>query len=76
MDTLDRARTALVVVHTVKGVAGQVDTAFPRIFRPRAEKTGIIAVQARLLDGFRTGKATGNAKQLNSSRLFFRELLN
>jgi nicotinamidase-related amidase len=41
----------------VKGVAGEVDTPFNRIFRPRAEKTGIIGVQARLLDGFRTGKA-------------------
>ena len=26
MDTLDPARTALVVVHMVKGVAGEVDT--------------------------------------------------
>jgi nicotinamidase-related amidase len=57
MDTLDPARTALVVVHMVKGVAGEVDTPFNRIFRPRAQKTGIIGVQARLLDGFRTGKA-------------------
>ncbi len=57
MDTLDPARTALVVVHMVKGVAGEVDTPFNRIFRPRAEKIGIIGVQARLLDGFRTGKA-------------------
>ncbi|HEV7966734.1 MAG TPA: isochorismatase family cysteine hydrolase [Candidatus Acidoferrales bacterium] len=62
MDTLDPARTALVVVHMVKGVAGEVDTPFNRIFRPRAEKTGIIGVQARLLDGFRTGKAKSNAK--------------
>jgi len=57
MDTLDPARTALMVVHMVKGVAGKVDTPFNRIFRPRAEKTGIIGVQARLLEGFRTGKA-------------------
>ena len=57
MDTLDPARTALLVVHMVKGVAGEVDTPFNRIFRPRAEKIGIIGVQARLLDGFRTGKA-------------------
>ena len=57
MDTLDPARTALVVVHMVKGVAGEVDTPFNRLFRRRAEKTGVIAVQARLLDGFRKVKA-------------------
>jgi nicotinamidase-related amidase len=57
MDTLDPAKAALVVVHMVKGVAGEVDTPFERIFRPRAEKTGIIGVQARLLDSFRTRKA-------------------
>lgn len=57
MDRLDPARTALMVVHMGKGVAGKVDTPFQRIFRPRAEKTGIIGVQARLLDGFRTAKA-------------------
>jgi nicotinamidase-related amidase len=62
MDTLDPARTALVLVHMVKGVAGEVDTPFNRIFRPRAKKTGIIGVQARLLDGFRTGKTKSNAK--------------
>jgi hypothetical protein len=62
MDRLDPARTALVVVHMVKGVAGAVDTPFKRIFRPQAEKTGIIGVQARLLEGFRTGKVKGNAK--------------
>jgi hypothetical protein len=57
MDRLDPARTALVMVHMVKGVAGDVDTPFNRIFRHRAEETGIIGVQARLLDGFRTAKA-------------------
>ena len=57
MDRLDSARTALVVVHMVKGVAGEVDTPFSRMFRQRAEETGIIGVQARLLDGFRTAKA-------------------
>ena len=54
METLDPARTALMVVHMVKGVAGEVDTPFNRIFRPRATKTGIIGVQARLLEGIRT----------------------
>lgn len=57
MDSLDPARTALLVVHMAKGVAGQVDTPFNRLFRRRAEKTGVIAVQARLLDGFRRAKA-------------------
>jgi nicotinamidase-related amidase len=57
MDSLDPARTALLVVHMAKGVAGQVDTPFNRLFRQRAEKTGIIGVQARLLDGFRGAKA-------------------
>jgi biuret amidohydrolase len=38
-------------------VAGQVDTPFNRLFRQRAEKTGVIGVQARLLDGFRGAKA-------------------
>jgi nicotinamidase-related amidase len=40
-----------------KGVAGQVDTPFNRLFRERAEKTGVIQVQARLLDGFRRAQA-------------------
>ena len=57
MDSLDPARTALLVVHMVKGVVGQVDTPFNRLFRQRAEKTGVIGVQARLLDGFRGAKA-------------------
>jgi nicotinamidase-related amidase len=57
MDRLDPARTALLVVHMAKGVAGDVDTPFNRLFRQRAEKTGVIRVQARLLDGFRKAKA-------------------
>lgn len=57
MDRLDSARTALVVVHMVKGVAGDVDTPFNRLFRRRAEETGIIKAQLRLLDGFRMAKA-------------------
>ncbi|MFF7881505.1 cysteine hydrolase family protein [Streptomyces sp. NPDC007896] len=57
MDRLDPARTALMVVHMAKGVAGEVDTPFNRLFRHRAEETGLIGVQARLLDGFRTAKA-------------------
>jgi nicotinamidase-related amidase len=57
MDTLDPARTALVVVHMVKGVAGEVDTPFNHLFRERAKKTGVIGVQSRLLDEFRRVKA-------------------
>jgi nicotinamidase-related amidase len=57
MDRLDPARTALLVVHMAKGVAGQVDTPFNQLFRQRAEQTGVIGVQARLLDGFRRVKA-------------------
>jgi len=57
MDKLDPARTALVVVHMVKGVAGEVDTPFNRMFRRRAEEKGLMGVQKRMLDGFRTGKA-------------------
>jgi nicotinamidase-related amidase len=57
MDSLDSARTALLVVHMAKGVAGEVDTPFNRLFRRRAEKTGVIGVQARLLEGFRRAKA-------------------
>ena len=57
MEMLDPARSALVVVHMVKGVAGKVDTPFNRLFRRRAEETGIIKAQLRLLDGFRRAKA-------------------
>jgi len=57
MDTLDPARTALVVVHMAKGVAGPVDTPFNRLFRQRAERKGVIGIQVRLLDGFRSAKA-------------------
>jgi len=57
MDRLDPARTALLVVHMAKGVAGDVDTPFNRLFRRRAEEKGVIRVQARLLDGFRKAKA-------------------
>src|ERR1700739_3877576 len=57
MDTLDPARTALVIVNMAKGVAGDVDTPFNRMFRHRAEETAIIKVQARLLDGFRAANA-------------------
>lgn len=57
MDRLDPARSALLLVHMAKGVAGQVDTPFDRLFKQRAERAGIIGVQARLLDAFRTAKA-------------------
>ena len=57
LEGLDPARTALVVVHMAKGVAGPVDTPFNRLFRQRAENAGIIRVQTRLLDGFRRAKA-------------------
>jgi hypothetical protein len=33
MERLDPGRTALLVVHMAKGVAGQVDTPFNRLFR-------------------------------------------
>jgi nicotinamidase-related amidase len=54
---LDPARTALVLVHMVNGVAGDVDTPFNQLFRRRAEETGIIKAQQRLLEGFRTAEA-------------------
>ena len=57
LNSLDPARTALLVVHMVKGVAGEVDTPFSRLFRHRAEETGIIKAQLRLLDAFRRAKA-------------------
>jgi len=57
IDKLDPARTALVVVHMVKGVAGEVDTPFNRLFRHRAKEQGIIKAQLRLLDGFRRAEA-------------------
>jgi biuret amidohydrolase len=38
-------------------VAGDVDTPFNRMFRHRAEETGIIKVQARLLERFRAARA-------------------
>lgn len=57
MDRLDPNATALVVVHMVQGVAGKVDTPFNRIFRRRAEETGVINTQLRLLDEFRRAKA-------------------
>jgi biuret amidohydrolase len=57
MDSLEPKRTALVLVHMVKGVAGEVDTPFNRIFRLRAEQTGVIKTQLRLLDAFRRARA-------------------
>jgi nicotinamidase-related amidase len=57
MDRLEPNKTALVVVHMVKGVAGNVDTPFNRLFRRRAEETGVINTQLRLLDEFRRAKA-------------------
>jgi nicotinamidase-related amidase len=54
---LDPARTALVLVHMVKGVAGDVDTPFKQLFRRRAEEIGIISAQQRLLNRFRTAEA-------------------
>ena len=57
MDKLDPARTALVVVHMVKGVAGEVDTPFNRLFRHRAKEQGIIKAQLRLLYRFRRAEA-------------------
>jgi|HubBroStandDraft_5_1064220.scaffolds.fasta_scaffold342339_2 nicotinamidase-related amidase len=57
MDRLDPARTALVLVHMVKGVAGDVDTPFSRLFRQRAEEAGLLGTQQRLLDRFRAAGA-------------------
>jgi nicotinamidase-related amidase len=57
MDRLDPARTALVLVHMVKGVAGDVDTPFSRLFRERAEEAGLLGIQQRLLDRFRAAGA-------------------
>jgi hypothetical protein len=48
MDVLDPARSALVVVHMVKGVAGKVDTPFNHLFRRRAEETGILKAHRSL----------------------------
>jgi nicotinamidase-related amidase len=57
LNSLEPAQTALLVVHMVKGVAGEVDTPFSRLFRRRAKETGIIKAQLRLLDAFRRAKA-------------------
>lgn len=57
MDRLDPNKTALVVVHMAKGVAGDVDTPFNRLFRQRAEQAGVMTVQRRLLDEFRKAEA-------------------
>jgi nicotinamidase-related amidase len=57
LESLDPNKAALVVVHMVKGVAGNVDTPFNRLFRRRAGETGIMKTQLRLLDGFRGAKA-------------------
>jgi biuret amidohydrolase len=57
MDRLDSDKTALILVHMVQGVAGNVDTPFNRIFRRRAEEAGVINVQLRLLGDFRRAKA-------------------
>lgn len=38
-------------------MAGNVDTPFNRLFRRRAEETGIVEAQLRLLDGFRSANA-------------------
>ncbi|MGH7971585.1 MAG: hypothetical protein ACREIC_22940, partial [Limisphaerales bacterium] len=56
-DKLDPNKTALVVVHMVKGVVGEVDTPFNRLFQRRAKENGVITAQLRLLDGFRKAKA-------------------
>ena len=56
-DRLDPSRTALLVVHMVKGVAGDFDTPFNRLFRHRAREKGAIKAQLRLLDAFRKAKA-------------------
>jgi len=57
LDKLDSNKTALIVVHMVKGVAGEVDTPFNRLFRHRANEKGIIKAQLQMLDGFRRAEA-------------------
>src|SRR5579863_3862164 len=69
MDKLDPARTALVVVHTVKGVAGEVDAPFNRIVRRRAEEKGLMGVQKRLLDGFRSARRKARKWSTPRSRI-------
>jgi hypothetical protein len=62
MDKLDPARTALVVVHVVQGVAGEVDTCFQRIFRPPAfGLSGGSSMQARFAED-----ARGNSRRLQA----------
>ena len=56
LDRLDPNKTALVVAHMVKGVAGDVDTPFNRLFRQRAKEKGVIRTQLRLLEEFRRAK--------------------
>lgn len=41
----------------VKGVAGEVESPFNRLFRQRAEKAGLIGIQQQLLDRFRAAGA-------------------
>lgn len=57
LNRLDPNKTALVVVHMVKGVAGEVDTPFNRLFGQRAKEKGVITTHLRLLDEFRRAKA-------------------
>ena len=57
MDRLDPARTALVMVHMAKGVVGTSTPPSTGCSGTGPEEPGIIGVQARLLDGFRTAKA-------------------
>ena len=49
MDRLDPARTALVVVHMAKGVAGDVDTPFNRLFRQSQRVTMASSKASRML---------------------------
>jgi biuret amidohydrolase len=57
LNGLDPKKTALVLVHMAKGVAGEVDTPFNRLFRQRAKEKGVITTQQRLLNEFRRAKA-------------------
>ena len=61
LDKLDPNKTALVVVHMVKGVVDEVDTPFNRLFQRRAKENGVITAQLRLLDGFRKAKVVYTA---------------
>jgi hypothetical protein len=70
MDSLDPAGTALLVVHMVKGVAGQVDTPFNRLFRQRAESAH--KTRRSLID--QTASSFNSTTNLRRSLIYLRKL--